>query len=125
MKAVPISFERHLDSDLSQGLAGIRQWRPSPKLAVPLGPPVMSSEHYLATLALGPGRRRAVRLVVSRWSETRGTHVVLVPLHRVRSTRRYLGRSRALLSDVLTAIDRGLDRPGPPQESEVQLRRSA
>lgn len=105
MTAIPLSFDRHLDTDFSRGLAAVSQWRPD--TGTGLGPAVVSGDRYRATLALGPGGRRPVELRVSRWSEARGTHVELVPLHRVRALRGYLRRSRALLRDALAAMERG------------------
>jgi hypothetical protein len=123
MTAVPFSFERHLDTEFSSGLAAVSRW--SPGRATGLGPAVVSADRYRATLALGPGGRRPVELRVTRWSEARGTHVELVPLHRVRATRGYLRRSRALLHDVLAALERGpipISQLGP---DDRELHRSA
>jgi hypothetical protein len=105
MTALPLWFDRHLDAEFSSGLAAVSQWSPGP--ATGLGPAVVSADGYRATLALGPGGRRPVELRVTRWSEAWGTHVELVPLHRVRATRGYLRRSRALLHDVVAALERG------------------
>lgn len=115
MTVISMSFDRHLDSDVAQGLAAIGQWTPSPGVAIPLGPAVWGPDRYCATLALGPLGRRPVRLQVSSWSEKRGIHVELVPMHRVRSHRSYLRRSRVLLRDAMCAIERG---PIPFRHSE-------
>ncbi|MGH8995604.1 MAG: hypothetical protein ACRDYB_06190 [Acidimicrobiales bacterium] len=123
MTAIPLSFDRHLDTDFSRDIAAVSQWCPGP--AAGLAPAVVSGDRYRATLALGPGGRRPVELRVSRWSETRGTHVELVPLHRVRATRGYLRRSRALLRDAFAAMERGPIPIGQLGPDDGELRRSA
>ena len=60
MTGAPLSFDRHLDTELSRGLAAVSQWRPPRSLAAELGPPVVNGDRYRAILALGPGGRRPV-----------------------------------------------------------------
>jgi hypothetical protein len=110
MSALPVAFSCQLDRPFALSVDRLQSWRPSRVGGAEVGLATIdvrqpgASGYRVAVRLRHHWRSLAMELRVTPWSDGSDTHLELVPLRRVRASRRYFRSGRTLIADAVSTI---------------------